>query len=395
MTAPLLNKPLEGDFRAGSIVLSHPTVNSFVRALVESLHREGLLSAFHTTFALGRRSVDIPASLIHSHPIRELVRLIAGRFGAGGLVRHETGWASVDAVYRELDRVVSRSLASGSAVYCYEDGALATFEAASERGIHRVYELPIAYWESLQRLLKEEALRLPEWEPTLFGTRDSEAKLERKTRELALADLVICPSRFVQDSLPDGTRSVVAEFGSPPLCPILEKNDQGPLRVLFAGSMSQRKGLADLFQAMKILGSHRAELIVMGSPVVPMSFYSRQYPAFRHERPRPHSEFLELMQTCDLLVLPSIVEGRALVQQEALSCGLPLIVTANAGGEDLIREGETGFLVPIRSPQSIAERLDWFLQNRALLPDMRRAAQQMAARCSWETYSRKIISSLQ
>ena len=43
-----------------------------------------------------------------------------------------------------------------------------------------------------------------------------------------------------------------------------------------------------------------------------------------------------------LWYLPSIVEGRALVQQEALSCGLPIIVTSNAGGEDLIDEGLTG-----------------------------------------------------
>jgi glycosyltransferase involved in cell wall biosynthesis len=376
------------------IVVSHPTVNSFVRTLVESLHREGLLSAFHTTLTWGRRSVDIPFPLIHAHPLREMVRLLGGRLGIGALSRHETGWASVDSVYRELDGIVSCRLDRATSVYCYEDGARDTFEAALERGIGRIYELPIAYWESVQRLLREEAKRLPEWEPTLSATRDSESKLQRKSRELALADLVVCPSRFVQNSLPPGTRSIVAEFGSPPILPIIDRNGNGPLRVLFAGSMSQRKGLADLFEAMKILGSPQAELIVMGSPVVPISFYSIQYPAFRHEKPRPHAQFLELMQTCDLLVLPSIVEGRALVQQEALSCGLPLIVTANAGGEDLVIEGETGFLVPIRSPQAIAEKLSWFLDNRPLLPEMRRAAQRMAARCSWANYAQKIISSL-
>ena len=56
------------------------------------------------------------------------------------------------------------------------------------------------------------------------------------------------------------------------------------------------------------------------------------------------------MKAHDALVLPSIVEGRALVQQEALACRLPIIVTPNAGGEDLVEEGITGHLVPIRSP---------------------------------------------
>ena len=62
------------------------------------------------------------------------------------------------------------------------------------------------------------------------------------------------------------------------------------------------------------------------------------------------------MQDHDALILPSIIEGRALVQQEALSCGLPIITTPNAGGADLIEEGMTGHLVPIRSPEIIAEK---------------------------------------
>ena len=56
------------------------------------------------------------------------------------------------------------------------------------------------------------------------------------------------------------------------------------------------------------------------------------------------------MRSCDLLVLPSIVEGRALVLQEAMACGLAMIATPNAGAEDLIVEGETGFLVPVGAP---------------------------------------------
>ena len=48
---------------------------------------------------------------------------------------------------------------------------------------------------------------------------------------------------------------------------------------------------------------------------------------------------------------------RALVQQEALSCGTPLIVTPNAGAEDLIDEGLTGFIIPFRNPEKIAEKI--------------------------------------
>jgi glycosyltransferase involved in cell wall biosynthesis len=164
------------------------------------------------------------------------------------------------------------------------------------------------------------------------------------------------------------------------------------LRVLFAGSMSQRKGLADLFKAMKLLDRHDVELVIMGSPVVSLEFYRKQYEHFTYESPRSHPAVLQLMQTCDLLVLPSIVEGRALVQQEAMICGLPLIVTPNAGGEDLIEEGKTGFLVPIRAPEKLAERLNWCADHRSEVIAMGMLACQKARQLTWDNYRKKILN---
>ncbi len=121
-------------------------------------------------------------------------------------------------VARGIRRREARQNPAG--IYGYEDGCLETFRAAIDRGLKCFYDLPIAYWETVRKLLEEEKLRLPEWEPTLVGTRDSPAKLERKTEELTLADVVICPSLFVLQSLPAAVRKekncVVAEFGSPP-----------------------------------------------------------------------------------------------------------------------------------------------------------------------------------
>jgi glycosyltransferase involved in cell wall biosynthesis len=100
------------------------------------------------------------------------------------------------------------------------------------------------------------------------------------------------------------------------------------------------------------------------------------------------------MRTCDVFCLPSIVEGRALVMQEAMSQGLPLLITPNTGGEDLVEEGRTGFLVPIRSPEAIAEKLTWFLNNRAAIPEMGYLAQQQAARYTWESYGTQVFTGL-
>src|ERR1051325_3799338 len=145
---------------------------------------------------------------------------------------------------------------------------------------------------------------------------------------------------------------------------------------------------------MRIRRRSDVELVVMGSPVAPLEFYRKEFPTFIYEPPRPHAQVLELMQSCDVLVLPSIVEGRALVQQEAMSCGLPLIVTPNAGGEDLIEEGRTGFLVPIRSAEKIAEKIAWFADHRELLPDMRQAAVAKASEYTWQRYGEKVLSTV-
>jgi glycosyltransferase involved in cell wall biosynthesis len=96
------------------------------------------------------------------------------------------------------------------------------------------------------------------------------------------------------------------------------------------------------------------------------------------------------MATCDVLCLPSIVEGRALVQQEAMACGLPLLVTRNAGAEDLVEEGRTGFLVPIASPDAIAERINWFADHASMLHDMGQAARAKAMELTWIRYADRI-----
>lgn len=389
------------------IAMSHPTGNANVRAVLAALDNARLLEVFHTTVGV---AADHPVSRLVPQKLRRTIsrRSFAARQGRIEFhpwteLRRLAGLASIDEVCFGLDAAVAkecrRSGRGISAVYCYEDAARDTFSVARERGWTRFYDLPIAYWETSQRLLAEEAERWPDWEPTLVGTRDSREKLARKTEELELADVVLCPSGFVLDSLPPRARAgktcVVAEFGSPPVTePAARQETAGPLKVLFAGSMTQRKGLADLFAAMKLLSRSDVELVVMGAPLAPLDFYRKQLPTFRYEAPRPHAEVLQLMQSCDVFVLPSIVEGRALVQQEALACGLPLIVTANAGGEDLIVEGETGFLIPIRSPERIAETISWFADHRGALPAMREAARAKAAEYTWARYGEKVVSTV-
>jgi len=235
-----------------------------------------------------------------------------------------------------------------------------------------------------------------------FSRQDrAQEKLSRKTRELELAELVICPSEFVLSSLPpkipDQKRCLIIPFGTPKCDSEKESaklNGKNPLRVLFAGALTQRKGLADLFAAMRLIKSNEIELVVMGSLLKPLNWYRQRLVNFTYEPPRPHHDVLRLMQNCDVLILPSIVEGRALVQQEAMSCGLPVIATRNAGADDLIIDGETGFLVPIRAPAEIAEKLAWCAQNRSQLAGMGIAAQKRSRQLTWRGYGDSIVEAV-
>lgn len=408
------------------VLLSHPAGNQNLRAMLTGLDAAGMLSRFATTLAappqsslamrwmpasvrreLSRRHFDVAHEKILQHPGRELARTACGKLGWNHFLRHEQGFASVDGVLHDFDRFVARALPRVhareplGAVYSYEDSALDSFKAAGQLGVRRVYDLPISYWETGRRLMREEAERLPAWAGMLGGgIIDSEAKLQRKVEELELADLVVVPSQFVADSLPAwaaAKATVLSPFGSPSATSEWSReaiDPARPLRVLFVGSMGQRKGLADLLKAMRLLDGENVELVVMGAPLADLDFYRREYAGFTYEKGRPHAEVLALMRSCDVFCLPSLYEGRALVMQEAMSQGLPLVITPNTGGQDLVVEGQTGFLVPIRAPERIAEKLAWFNQNRQQLLAMKEAAVRHAAGYTWKSYSDTVIDAI-
>lgn len=409
------------------VLISHPTSNQNNRAVVNSLEKTGLLHEFHTTIAAFPNSIldrlsnfkalnevkrrGFNSSLkpyTKSFPWLEMGRLATSKFGLHNFYEKENDLFSVDTVYRNMDRRVASKVEKYTAkdisvVYGYEDGALESFKKAKELGISCFYELPIAFWKTRENLMNKEIERLPEWAATWKGgLTDSIEKLDRKTQELRLADTVIVPSTFVKDSLPDWAkekRIIMVPFGTPSERANLEtsreyRDETKPLRVLFVGSMSQRKGLADVFRAVNLLNTADLELVVLGSLQAPMEFYRNQLKNFTYEKGRPHNEVLELMKSCDVFCLPSIAEGRALVMQEAMSQGLPIIITPNTGGEDLVKEGETGFLVPVSSPEIIADKINWFLENRSKIPLMGKMAQEHASKYTWEKYGDTIVTEI-
>jgi glycosyltransferase involved in cell wall biosynthesis len=408
------------------IILSHPTGNSNVKAIASGLESHNMLYEFNTTIAaipnnfwyiLGgvnafsdfRRRNYKPSlgPYIINHPYHELVRLFAIKFGFKKLTAHEKGSFCTDQVYRKFDKSVAKRLKKAkkngaTAVYAYEDGAFETFIEAKKLGLKCIYDLPIAYHVKLKELLEKEVESKPIWAQSLGGgIHDSEEKLLRKKKEMELADVVVVASDFVRNSLPDWAldkKIIQSPFGTPTKAgnkDDLVKLVNKKLRVLFVGSMTQRKGLGDLFEATKFLNMDEVELVVLGSMVLPKSFYDGFNILYTYEPTRSHIEVLSLMRSCDVFCLPSVVEGRALVMQEAMSQGLPIIITPNTGGEDLVETGKTGFLVPTQSPEKIAEKIQWFVNNKQEILKMGKAASDKALTYTWESYAKKIIQELQ
>ncbi|MFM7464219.1 MAG: glycosyltransferase family 4 protein [Cyanobium sp.] len=395
------------------ILLAHPSGNMFFRAAARAFLSAGWLKELHSsicwdeqhplaqrlppklTAQLARRSFpDVPLSLQRSHPWRELGRLMSADGPLPWLRRHEQGPFSVDAVYHSFDRHVAArlpALPGLTAVYAYEDAALRTFQAAQSLGIRRLYDLPIGHWRAAQQIFQEEKDLNPEWACTLTGLKDSPAKLARKDQELALADLVIVPSAFVRSTLlaHQATTAPIAlvPFGSPPpLAALPTPPPAGPLRVLYVGSLGQRKGLSYALEAIHALGS-QVSLTLIGRPTskdcTPLMAALQRH---RWIESLPHPQILEQMRQHDVLLLPSLFEGYALVISEALSQSLPVITTANSGGTTSVRDGIEGFIVPIRSSAAIAERLQQLADNRDQLAAMGQACLHRAADLSWAGY---------
>jgi starch synthase len=394
-----------------AVLLSHPTGNQNVRNALRSLVDHHMLAEFCTTIAwdpdspwnrlvpsrlsaqLERRSYEgVPQERISCVPAREIVRLGARSSILNRLLCSGERPFSIIGVYRHFDNKVARRLREirPRAVYAYEGGALQTFREAKRQGITTIYEQPSSYWYWVRSLLSEEAQRRPEYAELLPNLKDSTGHLRWKDQELSLADYVIVPSQHVRRTLAGAVSDEkirVVSYGAP--APTERRHvacdPNRPLKVLFVGGLTQHKGIGYLLDAIDLVASG-VELTLVGRRLQANARVDAACRRWRWFESVPHHRVLELMSEADVLVLPSFGEGFGLVVTEALACGLPVIVTPNVGAADLIRDGREGFIVPLRSAEAIAQRLDLLRRNRDQLAEMSRHAQVTAAQNGWEAY---------
>jgi UDP-glucose:(heptosyl)LPS alpha-1,3-glucosyltransferase len=129
--------------------------------------------------------------------------------------------------------------------------------------------------------------------------------------------------------------------------------------LLFVGSGFARKGLDTLIEALAGLGDRRAWLVVAGKGAVEEHAGTADQLGLG-DRIRwlgPRRDVERLYAAADAVALPARYEPFGNVHLEALAAGLPVLTSRRAGGAEVIRDGENGWVVPPADPAALAGAL--------------------------------------
>jgi glycosyltransferase involved in cell wall biosynthesis len=224
--------------------------------------------------------------------------------------------------------------------------------------------------------------------------RVEESFLERWGRESLEADRVIATSSFTRRSLLyAGVKPEKIHIVPYGVDGKIFRNDgaapSGRPKILFVGQPTARKGFQGLLRAWERIGSSAAELHIVSGNFVPR----RQVQSgglIVHHGKLALTDLVSLMNSCDLLVLPSIAEGYGHVLLQSLSCGTPILCSDATAGPDLLMEWEKGFIFPSGDWNEFSACLDSWLTNVDRLRKMRGAARKLAESLPWERFRQRL-----
>ncbi|MCX6819798.1 MAG: glycosyltransferase [Candidatus Adlerbacteria bacterium] len=97
----------------------------------------------------------------------------------------------------------------------------------------------------------------------------------------------------------------------------------------------------------------------------------------------PHDDMPRYLHTADIFIRPSRSEGQGASFIEAMAAGLPIIATAVGGIPDFLQDGETGFVVDVDSPQSIAAVVGHMIENPEEMGRVARQGQELSKSYEW------------
>jgi glycosyltransferase involved in cell wall biosynthesis len=295
-----------------------------------------------------------------------------------------------------FDAAVARELgARDGAVLTIAGWAPRTMRRARELGLSSAVDCPLGHHGFVRDLMREEAKLKPEWAKTLQIHDFSDEAIQAQVEELASADLVItlssCAKRTLLERGVEESKLEVTPLGvdlelfRPRVRPA-----DGIFRVIFVGQVTQRKGISYLVEAFEKAAVGRSELMLVGE-VIGSADPWRGRPGIRHVTTVPRNELPAYYRPADVFVLPSLAEGFGLTALEAMASGIPVIISTNTFADDVLTDGQEGFIVPIRDANAIAERLLALAADPDRRAQMGKAARARAEQYPWSRYGNQIV----
>ncbi len=204
-------------------------------------------------------------------------------------------------------------------------------------------------------------------------------RIAREEREYALANRIVVLSTFahrtfISEGVPAEKLRLIPLGANlrmfRPVAEIVRTRQRrllggGPLRILYVGAMSFRKGLWDLARMVRELGTDKFAFQFVGpQPREARAVLSELGGAVALRSKVPETDLPGVYRWGDVFVFPTLEEGHPAVLSQAAAAGLPILTTTTCSGPDLVRPGETGWVVPIRAPEALVERLRWCSDHR-------------------------------
>lgn len=328
-----------------------------------------------------RRLQDIPSSKIKRLWLHEIVQKAVPRLGGSPELANR--------ICAELfARKSARLVHDCDALHFVQSVGWVAAAKMKRRGATIICDMREEHPQFQAEILSEEAAQLGMDLPVP----DAHYR-HRVLEELALADYIFCPSSyakrtFVSRGISDN-KLIVCPYGvdgeqftsskTPPT--------RSEFRVLFLGRVCMRKGVHYLLEGFRKAALADARLILAG-PVDPtFRVILKRYPGLFEELGSiAHSRVQDCYLDADVFVMPSLADSYGLVVSEAMSAGLPVIVSENTGMSDFISDGREGFVVPIRDSEAIAERLTFLYEDRDRCIAMGAAGAATARTLDWNNY---------
>lgn len=290
-----------------------------------------------------------------------------------------------------------RPVPDRDAVFTYSTGALELLREAAARGVPSVVD-QLDPAQADEAAICEEIDRWPGWAQD--EGRILSAYWDRLRAEWQCATAVLVNSEWskhavVTAGVPDSRVIVVPLAYESEEADALRLDEVGSgaeLRVLWLGQVSLRKGFPYFVQAARLVQDCHIQFTVAG-PIRLSARALQNLPAnLRVLGQVSRAQALTLYKTNDVLVLPTLSDGFALTQLEAMSYGLPVIATDRCG--EVVTDGQNGYRVGVRDPEAIAAILTRLESDRVALRRMSRAAVSRAAEFTLDRYVRSVDEGL-